>query len=27
VQEDVYPMIEQYKEYREELRRRGLVED
>jgi hypothetical protein len=26
-QEDVYPMIEQYKEYREELRRRGLVDD
>lgn len=26
-QEDIYPIIEQYKEYREELRRRGLVED
>ncbi len=26
-QDDLYPMIEQYKEYREELRRRGLVED
>jgi len=26
-QEDIYPVIEQYKEYKEELRRRGLLED
>lgn len=26
-QEDIYPIIEQYKDYRAELRRRGLVED
>lgn len=26
-QEDLYPMIEQYKEYREELKRRGVIDE
>ncbi len=26
-QDDLYPMIEQYKEYREELKRRGVIEE
>ncbi len=26
-EDEIYPMIEQYKEYREELRRRGMIDD